>query len=91
MNGKQKTAVGYIRMSTDQQQDSPERQRRDIEAMPLKSNYKIIKWYEDHREIRDELGQAHTGAKRSVHPMRLADTTRCGEQSTKTLVGLTNQ
>ena len=26
--------------------------------MAVQSNDKIIKWYEDHREIRDELGQA---------------------------------
>lgn len=41
-------AVGYIRMSTDQQQDSPARQRRDIEAMAERQSYQIIKWYEDH-------------------------------------------
>lgn len=54
MNSKLKTAVGYIRMSTDQQQDSPERQRRDIEAMAVQSNYKIIKWYEDHGQTGTE-------------------------------------
>ena len=54
MNSKLKPAVGYIRMSTDQQQDSPERQRRDIEAMAVQSNYKIIKWYEDHGQTGTE-------------------------------------
>ncbi len=54
MNSKLKPAVGYIRMSTDQQQDSPERQRRDIEAMAVQSNFKIIKWYEDHGQTGTE-------------------------------------
>jgi len=54
MNSSLKPAVGYIRMSTDQQQDSPERQRRDIEAMALQSNYRIIKWYEDHGQTGTE-------------------------------------
>ena len=55
MNSKLKPAVGYIRMSTDQQQDSPERQRRDIEAMAVQSNFKIIKWYEDHGQTGTEF------------------------------------
>ncbi len=33
MNDKPTAAVGYIRMSTDQQQDSPARQRQDIQAL----------------------------------------------------------
>ncbi|MBI3864046.1 MAG: recombinase family protein [Planctomycetia bacterium] len=41
-------AVGYIRMSTDQQQDSPARQRQDIEALAERAGYRIIRWYEDH-------------------------------------------
>lgn len=32
MPKKLKPAVGYIRMSTDRQEDSPARQRRDISA-----------------------------------------------------------
>lgn len=41
-------AVAYIRMSTDQQEDSPERQRAEITAMAEKGGYEILKWYEDH-------------------------------------------
>lgn len=41
-------AVGYIRMSTDQQADSPARQRAEIEKLAAKEGYKIIAWYEDH-------------------------------------------
>lgn len=41
-------AVAYIRMSTDQQEDSPERQRAEISAMAEKSGYQILHWYEDH-------------------------------------------
>ena len=54
MSGKLKPAVGYIRMSTDQQQDSPERQRRDIESMAERSNFNVIKWYEDHGQTGTE-------------------------------------
>ena len=41
-------AVGYIRMSTDQQVDSPERQRTDVLALAKRLGYNIIKWYADH-------------------------------------------
>ncbi len=43
-----KPAVGYIRMSTDQQQDSPARQRKDILELAMRLGYEIIRWYEDH-------------------------------------------
>lgn len=48
MIAKSKPAVGYIRMSSDQQQDSPARQRRDVQALADRMGYEIIKWYEDH-------------------------------------------
>jgi DNA invertase Pin-like site-specific DNA recombinase len=41
-------AVGYIRMSTDDQKDSPERQRGEIVALAQREGYQIIRWYEDH-------------------------------------------
>jgi DNA invertase Pin-like site-specific DNA recombinase len=41
-------AVGYIRMSTDKQEDSPARQRGEIERMAAKGGYVILCWYEDH-------------------------------------------
>ncbi|MFN9158804.1 MAG: recombinase family protein [Planctomyces sp.] len=43
-----KPAVGYIRTSTDQQQDSPARQRKDILELAMRLGYEIIRWYEDH-------------------------------------------
>lgn len=43
-----KPAVGYIRMSTDKQEDSPARQRRDIEELAKRLGYRILTWYEDH-------------------------------------------
>lgn len=43
-----KPAVGYVRMSIDQQQDSPARQRQDIEALAERMGYHILRWYEDH-------------------------------------------
>ena len=42
-----KPAVGYIRMSTDKQEDSPARQRRDIEEMAKRHGYQILAGYED--------------------------------------------
>lgn len=48
MTTKLKPAVGYIRMSSDQQQDSPARQRKDIQALADRSGYRILRWYEDH-------------------------------------------
>ncbi len=47
-NGKRIPAVGYVRMSSDQQQDSPARQRKDIEALAKRLGYRIVQWYEDH-------------------------------------------
>jgi site-specific DNA recombinase len=41
-------AAAYVRMSTDRQEDSPERQRRDINELAERDGYEIIKWYEDH-------------------------------------------
>lgn len=45
---KTKPAVGYVRMSSDQQQDSPAGQRNDIEALAKRLGYRIVRWYEDH-------------------------------------------
>jgi predicted site-specific integrase-resolvase len=42
-----KPAVGYVRMSSDQQQDSPARQRKDIEALARQLDYRVMRWYED--------------------------------------------
>lgn len=41
-------AAGYIRMSTDKQEDSPARQRREIEILAERDGYQIVEWYEDH-------------------------------------------
>lgn len=72
MSDNRKPAVGYIRMSTDQQQDSPARQRQDINALADRQGFKIIRWYEDHgligtesskrREFQKLLGDAKAGA-----------------------------
>ncbi|QDU76891.1 hypothetical protein Pan97_39480 [Bremerella volcania] len=75
-NGSRVPAVGYIRMSTDQQQDSPARQRKDIEALADRAGYKIVRWYEDHgltgtesnnrKDFQRLLGDAKGGAFRAV-------------------------
>ncbi|MAG93988.1 MAG: hypothetical protein CMJ48_09590 [Planctomycetaceae bacterium] len=41
-------AVGYIRMSTGRQENSPARQRAEIEQLAQREGYRIVKWYEDH-------------------------------------------
>jgi len=41
-------AVGYVRMSTDRQEDSPARQKAEIWELAKRGNYKISEWYEDH-------------------------------------------
>jgi site-specific DNA recombinase len=41
-------AAGYIRMSTDKQEDSPEQQRAEILKLAKREGYDIIRWYEDH-------------------------------------------
>jgi len=48
MKTQTKPVVGYVRMSTDQQQDSPARQRKDIQALADRAGYRIVRWYEDH-------------------------------------------
>lgn len=41
-------AVGYIRMSTGRQENSPQRQRAEIKKLAAQQGYRIVKWYEDH-------------------------------------------
>ena len=41
-------AGGYIRMSSDKQAASPERQRAEINELAAKENCRIVEWYEDH-------------------------------------------
>lgn len=43
-----RAAVGYIRMSTDKQEDSPARQRAEIEELAAQNGFEIMSWYEDH-------------------------------------------
>lgn len=40
-------AAGYIRMSTDKQEDSPERQRRIIQEYAARHGYELVAWYSD--------------------------------------------
>ena len=47
MKRKMTAAVGYIRMSSDQQEASPARQKSEIEQLADREGYKIIRWYED--------------------------------------------
>ena len=48
MATKTKPAVGYVRMSTDKQEDSPEQQRAEISKLAKREGYRIVRWYEDH-------------------------------------------
>jgi len=54
MSDNRKPAVGYIRMSTDQQQDSPARQRQDIQALADRRGYCVVRWYDDHGQTGTE-------------------------------------
>jgi site-specific DNA recombinase len=40
-------AVAYVRMSTQQQENSPERQREQIRAYAEQQGYHVVRWYED--------------------------------------------
>jgi len=40
--------VGYIRMSTDKQEDCPAQQKAEITKLAQREGYRIIRWYEDH-------------------------------------------
>jgi site-specific DNA recombinase len=40
-------AVGYIRMSSDKQEASPEQQRQEIISLAERDGYRIIRWYLD--------------------------------------------
>lgn len=40
-------AVGYVRCSTDQQEDSPEQQKRAIAEFAIRHGYTITEWYVD--------------------------------------------
>ena len=40
-------AVGYVRMSTDKQETSPEQQKQEIESYAAKHGYSILRWYAD--------------------------------------------
>ncbi|GAA4465468.1 hypothetical protein GCM10023156_53290 [Novipirellula rosea] len=42
-----KNAVAYVRMSTDDQEASPEQQRDEIGKYAAQNGYKVIRWYED--------------------------------------------
>ncbi len=48
MSAQLKPAVGYIRMSTDKQEDSPEQQRAEITKLAKREGYRVLRWYEDH-------------------------------------------
>jgi DNA invertase Pin-like site-specific DNA recombinase len=40
-------AVGYVRMSTDKQETSPEQQKQEIQAYAAKHGYNVLRWYAD--------------------------------------------
>jgi len=45
---RQRRAAAYIRMSTDKQVDSPERQRQIIEKLAERESCKVVEWFQDH-------------------------------------------
>ncbi len=42
-----KPAVGYIRMSTDKQEESPAQQKVEVLKLADKHGFHIIRWYQD--------------------------------------------
>ena len=42
-----KIAVGYLRCSTEKQEDSPEQQKKDILSFAAQKGYQVIDWYID--------------------------------------------
>lgn len=66
------TAVAYVRMSTDKQEDSPARQRMEIERLAERENFHIIRWYEDH-------GLTGTESKNRPQFQKLLQDTKTGE------------
>ena len=47
MIDKIKVAVGYVRCSTEKQDDSIEQQKNELMVWAIENDYKIIRWYED--------------------------------------------
>lgn len=45
---RENRVVGYIRMSTDDQKDSPEQQRHEIQLLAAQHGMRVSEWYEDH-------------------------------------------
>ena len=59
-NRNLKPAVGYIRMSTDMQTDSPKQQKDEIRKLARRGRYDIIRWYEDLGISGDEVENARS-------------------------------
>jgi DNA invertase Pin-like site-specific DNA recombinase len=54
---KSTVVVGYIRMSSDKQEQSPAQQRREIEKLAKRRGYRLLRIYEDHGITGDSLHQ----------------------------------
>lgn len=66
-------AVGYVRMSTDKQEDSPAQQKAEITKLAEREGYRILRWYEDH---------GFSGAKTLKRPQfrrMIRDAEECGD------------
>lgn len=66
------SAVGYVRMSTDRQQDSPDRQRQLIAERARRDGYLIVAWYVDE-------AQTGTESKKRLDFQRLISDARLGK------------
>lgn len=67
MTQSPKPAVGSIRMSHDQQQDSPAQRRQDIQASAQRQGNRSIRSYEDHGLTRNESSKRHEFQKLLAH------------------------
>lgn len=65
-------AAAYIRMSSDRQKDSPDRQRAEIVALAKRCGFEIVHWYED-------LGKTGTKSKNRKGFQRLLQDAKTGD------------
>jgi len=65
-------AVGYIRMSSDKQEASPEQQRQEIISLAKRDDYKIIRWYID-EGVSGDATEKRFDFQRMIHDSNRSD------------------
>ena len=65
-------AIGYIRMSSDKQEASPEQQREEIIALANRDGYQIIRWHID-EGVSGDATEKRFDFQRMIHDSGLSD------------------